>query len=212
LLSRVRALFHVELRVRHLFAAPTIAGFGAAVAAAQRAGRGLEAPPIVPVPRGRDLPLSFAQQRLWFLDRLVPGSAAYNMALALRLRGEIRPEALAGAFAEIVRRHESLRTVFAERDGEPGQRVQPAARRILPLIDLSGLERAAAERLALHLAEAAGARPFDLAAGPLVRALLFRLDPRQHLASFTVHHIAADGWSMSLLVRELTALYRAFAA
>jgi amino acid adenylation domain-containing protein len=217
--SRVRETFRVELPLRRLFEAPTVAGLAreveAALAAADQADGGAEAlslmAPIAPAPRDGDLPLSFSQERLWFLDRLQPGTA-YSLPLALRLRGPLDVPAFAAALAGIERRHESVRTVFAERDGEPRQVVLPPSAPRLPMIDLSALPAAVGERVARELAAAEAARPFDLARGPLLRALLLRLGPaaeNHHLLFLTMHHIVSDGWSMGVLVREAGALYEA---
>ncbi|MEW5925850.1 MAG: amino acid adenylation domain-containing protein [Gemmatimonadota bacterium] len=158
------------------------------------------------------VPLSSAQQRLWLVDRLQPGTAAYNLPAALRLRGRLDARTLEAALGEIVRRHESLRTVFLERGGEPLQAVLPPAPLPLPLVDLGALAEEARERELLRLAGEETARPFDLERGPLLRSALVRLGAREHAVLFTVHHIVSDGWSMGVLVSELSQLYAAFAA
>jgi len=156
------------------------------------------------------LPLSFAQERLWFLDRLPGAAATYNIPLPARLHGPLRVADLAAAFRAVVGRHETLRTTFPDRDGEPFQRVgPPPAVWPLPLVDLSGLPAAAREGEERALARAEARRPFSLAEGPLLRTLLLRLAPAEHLLLLNVHHIVSDGWSMGLLVRELEALYAA---
>ncbi|HEX7238853.1 MAG TPA: condensation domain-containing protein, partial [Longimicrobiaceae bacterium] len=157
---------------------------------------------------GDPAPLSFAQQRLWVVDRLEPGSPTYNMSYALRLRGVLDVVALRASLGEVVRRHESLRTVFGERGGIPVQLVRPHAPVALPLVDLGGAPGPVhrAERLA---ADEAG-RPFDLARGPLLRCTLLRLADDDHVLLLTMHHIVSDGWSRSVLVREASALYGAF--
>jgi amino acid adenylation domain-containing protein len=210
--SRVRSAFGVELPLAALFAAPTVAGLARAVADARRAHEGWAPPPLVAAPRGRELPLSFAQERLWFLERLQPGTAAYNLPLALRLAGRLDAAALAASLDAIVARHEALRTRFPTADGRPVQAVDPARPGALSRIDLAALPpaRRAAEAGALLARESL--RPFDLAAGPPLRALLLRLAPAEHAALLALHHIAADGWSLGVLVRELTALYTAFVA
>ncbi len=208
--SRVRDALGVELPLRALFEAPTVAGLAARVEALLREGAGVAAPPLLPVPRdGSPLPLSFAQQRLWFLDRMHPGSAAYNLAAGLRLRGPLDAAALEGALAGLVRRHETLRTVFAAVDGEPVQVVRDAAPAALARIDLGGMPEQAREDELRRLARAESLRPFDLAAGPLLRATLVRLAPGEHALLLTMHHVVSDGWSMDLLVREVTGLYAA---
>src|SRR6185369_4273009 len=213
--SRVRRTFGVELPVRALFETPTLAGLAATLEAAQREAQGLAAPALEPLPREGLLPLSFAQQRLWFLAQLDPHSPAYNIAQAVQVSGRLRMAALAWSFGEVARRHEALRTTFVEAAGEPVQMIGDAdmGPRPLPLIDLAGLPaepcRAAARLLA---AEEAG-RPFDLARGPLWRAAVLRLsggEEGEHTILLTLHHIVSDGWSMGVLVREVAALYTAF--
>ncbi|HKH47952.1 MAG TPA: amino acid adenylation domain-containing protein, partial [Thermoanaerobaculia bacterium] len=210
--SRIRGVLGVDLPLRALFEAPTVAGLARAV----EAGRGAALPPaLVPVPRDPaqpGLPLSFAQQRLWVIDQLEPESAAYNVPIGLRLRGALEPALLARIFAEVVRRHEVLRTTFAERADRPVQIVAPpeSARPELPLVDLSHLPEPEREAAARALAGAEGARPFDLRRGPLLRRLLVRLGARDHLLLVTLHHIVSDGWSVGILVREVAALHGAF--
>jgi acyl carrier protein len=210
--SRVRAAFGVEVPLRRLFEGPTVAELARAVETLLAAGAPAPDGPIPRAPRTPEdtqLPLSFAQERLWFLDRLEPGRTLYNLPLVLRLEGELDAAALAAAFGEIARRHEALRTVFAERDGEPAQVVLPAAPWELPAADLAGLPAAAREREAARLSLAEAARPFDLSRGPLLRATLLRLAPGRHELLLTFHHIVSDGWSMGVLVREMGALYAA---
>ncbi|HSF38614.1 MAG TPA: amino acid adenylation domain-containing protein [Thermoanaerobaculia bacterium] len=158
------------------------------------------------------MPLSFAQQRLWFIDQLEPGSPLYNMPVALRATGPLDAAVLALCFGEIVRRHEVLRTVFAAPEGSPVQVIQPAEPFGLPVVDLSGLPESAREALARTLTGEEAGRPFDLVRGPLLRGLLLRLAERDHVVALTMHHIASDGWSMGILVREVAAVYPAFAA
>ncbi|HVR95695.1 MAG TPA: non-ribosomal peptide synthase/polyketide synthase, partial [Thermoanaerobaculia bacterium] len=205
--SRVRQVLGVELPLRQLFEAPTVAGFARAV----RNAAGLPAaPPIGPAPRGGDLPLSFAQQRLWLLDQLQPGNPAYNMPLAMRLSGELPAGLLARIFAEIVRRHETLRTTFETRAGQPVQRVAPPSPLGLPVVDLSQLTEVERETRAAALVQEEAVRPFSLERGPLLRLTLVRLAGQEHLLLLTLHHIVSDGWSMGVLVREVAALYAAF--
>ncbi|HJX26276.1 MAG TPA: amino acid adenylation domain-containing protein, partial [Thermoanaerobaculia bacterium] len=162
-------------------------------------------PPVVPVPRGGDLPLSAAQGRMWFLDRLHPGTAAYHLAGEVRLRGRLEPGALAAALEGVVRRHEALRTAFSERPEGPVQEIRAAAGVPLPVIDLSHLLDSTAEADRLVAAEAR--RPFDLTQPPLLRATLLRLGAEEHRLALVLHHIVADGWSLGLLLRELGASY-----
>jgi iturin family lipopeptide synthetase A len=208
-MSRIRDLLQVELPLQELFDHPTVAGLGKAIAELRGAAPTAGAPPLAPLARDHDLPLSFAQQRLWLLHQLAPASDAYNVPLTVRLRGALDIAALAGAFRQIADRHESLRTTFAERDGEPVQVIGPPAPVALPLVDLSGLPIALRAPLAHRLAAAAARIPYDLAAGPLLRVWLVRLDAGEHLALLNLHHIVTDGWSMGVLVQEICAIYTA---
>src|SRR4051794_16793096 len=155
-------------------------------------------------------PLSFAQQRLWLLDRLEPGSSAYNIPSPARLAGDLDPGVLARALAEIQHRHESLRTTFTTRDGVPVQGIAPPAPASLPLVDLAGLPEPAGRHEGQRLLAAEAKTPFDLEAGPLCRFALVRLAPAEHLLMLNIHHIVSDGWSLGLLFNELSALYAAF--
>ncbi len=154
-------------------------------------------------------PLSFAQQRLWFLDQLSPGDPRFNILTAVRLRGVLRIPALARAVGEIVRRHEALRTRFATVDGQPVQTVDPPPRLEIPVLDLSGLPGETREALLHELARDEAAAPFDLARGPLLRLRLLRLAPDHHALLLTMHQISVDRWSRGLLVQEVGALYKA---
>ncbi|HYG62213.1 MAG TPA: amino acid adenylation domain-containing protein, partial [Thermoanaerobaculia bacterium] len=208
LVSRVRSLFAVEIDLCDVFEAPAPAGLAARV---EGAWRGVESPPLVPAPPAPYRPLSHAQRRLWFLYRFQGGSGAYNMPTLFRIRGGLRRDALAAALDEVVRRHEALRTVFAMVDGVPVQMVMPFAPAPLPAVDLSALPvaegRAEAARLAAEDAQA----PFDLGRGPLVRCTVLSLGADEHALLVNSHHIVSDGWSVGVLVRELIALYQAFA-
>ncbi len=205
-LSRVRRLFGVELGIRALFNTPTVEGLARAITQAGQTAAGVR---LTRAPRDREVPLSFAQARLWFLDQVQPGTAVYNLPVAYRLRGALEPAALAAALREIVRRHEALRTRFPEGMVGPVQSVAPAAGFRLPRVDLSGLEREARERERERVTAAEALRPFDLARGPLLRAFLLELEPGDHLLLLAMHHIVSDGWSLGVLARELEALYAA---
>ncbi|HEY9416376.1 MAG TPA: amino acid adenylation domain-containing protein, partial [Pseudonocardia sp.] len=173
-------------------------------------GRAERTNAIPPTERTGPLPLSFAQQRLWFLNELKPDSADYNSALALRLVGSLDTGALTTALRALLSRHESLRTVFDEVDGKAVQLVQPAPELSLPVVDLSGAVNGGADELDGVLS-AECARPFDLRRGPLVRALLVRQSAQEHVLLVTAHHIVVDGWSMGVLTDELGTLYDAAA-
>jgi len=209
-LSRVRERFGVEVPLRALFAERTVAALAERVEGVRRADPADAA--VVPVARTGALPLSFGQERLWFLDRLEPGTALYNLPRALRLRGALDVAALERAVGEVVRRHEALRTTFPERDGAPVQVVAPFAGFALPLGDLSRMDGAAREAEAERRAAAEAARPFGLAAGPVFRARLLRIADDDHVLVLTLHHAVGDGWSVAVIVRELEALYAAYRA
>ncbi|HEY7426696.1 MAG TPA: condensation domain-containing protein, partial [Gemmataceae bacterium] len=169
-------------------------------------------PGILPRNGGGDVPLSFAQEQLWFLDQLGPGNPAYNIAATVRFGGTLDPVALEQALRALVCRHDILRTTFVARAGQPVQLVAPNLPLAVPLVDLCGLPEIERESRVRELAVAEARKPFDLACGPLLRASLLRLGDDEHLLLLTVHHIAADGWSMRVLVRELAEVYEAFAA
>ena len=214
LVARLNQELGAELTLRSIFESPTAAELAVALAARQGEGAGAWGPVARRAP-GSTLPLSFAQQRLWFLDQLEPGNPAYNLAAAVLLTGPLDRPAFAASLEEVVARHEALRTTFGpadDADGEPVQRIAPPAPLPLPGIDLAGLPEEAREAEALRLAAEEVMRPFDLARGPLLRAALLRLDAARHVALLTLHHMVGDGWSIDLLVRELAALYPAFAA
>ncbi len=167
-------------------------------------------PPITPLQGPGNRRLSFAQQRLWFLQRLEPESPFYNIAVEVRLAGALDIQVLGRALTEVTRRHETLRTTFIELGGEPWVSISAPGPLLLPLVDLSGLPAAEASQLAGDLILAEARRTFDLDAGPLLRVLLLRLDRREHKAVLTLHHAIADGWSLGVLVREVWTLYGAF--
>jgi amino acid adenylation domain-containing protein len=216
LLSRICQVLGVEVHLRALFEAPTVAGLSAAVETAREAGTPSTAPPIQPLPRvagqPQSFPLSFAQQRLWFLHQLQPNSPAYHIPAAVRLHGRLDVEALRCSLVEIIRRHEVLRTTLAVGEGGPVQVVSPAPELPWKMHDLRGLpeeERAAEVR---RRAAEETQKTFDLAHGPPLRFTLLRLGEADHVALLTLHHVAADGWSMGVLLRELQVLYGAFTA
>ncbi|HYG61196.1 MAG TPA: amino acid adenylation domain-containing protein, partial [Thermoanaerobaculia bacterium] len=211
-ISRVRTSLGVELPVRALFETPRLAALARAVETALRSREGSR-PPLRPAPRdGGPLPLSFAQERLWFIEQLQPGTPTYNVVIAAVLDGRLDAGALARGLATIVERHEALRTRFpisGGADGSPVQVIDPPPAWVLPQVDLSGLPAGSREAAAQALLDGESRRPFDLAAGPLLRAVLLRLSPEEHVALIAAHHIVVDGWSMQVLTRELTALYAA---
>jgi len=168
---------------------------------------------IAPREQGsRPLPLSFAQQRLWFLDRLTPENPSYTVPCARHLSGPLSVQVLAQSLNEIVRRHETLRTTFGLQAGQPIQQIAPARPRPLPVIDLRNLSQQTRDSQLRLLLSAEAQRPFDLASGPLIRWSLIRCAAEEHVLTLLLHHIISDGWSNGVLVHELSVLYRAYIA
>ncbi|PTL75059.1 condensation domain-containing protein, partial [Vitiosangium sp. GDMCC 1.1324] len=170
---------------------------------------GRKPPPLVPVSRDGALPLSFAQQRLWFIDQLAPGSYTYNVPFFVRLMGPLEVAVLERSLSELLRRHEALRTTFSLVNGQPVQRIASEWGFTLPLEDLEGMAEGQREDVVRRLAEEEARRPFDLEKGPLFRARLLRVAADEHVLLLSKHHVVSDAWSLGLLERELTALYRA---
>ncbi len=210
LISRVRSAFQVEIPVRTLFEHPTIAQLAQAIQQAQEDAAGLNLPPIAPGERDDRIPLSFAQQRLWFLDQLEPGNLAYNIPTVVRLQGQLDVVALQRSLQEIVRRHEVLRTRFLADGGQPHQVIEPELQLELPVIDLSHLPETEREVEARRRATELVRQPFDLARDPLLRGMLLRLGAEEHMAVMVMHHIVSDAWSIGIFINELTMLYQAF--
>ncbi|HWU88469.1 MAG TPA: amino acid adenylation domain-containing protein, partial [Kofleriaceae bacterium] len=214
--ARLRELFGIELGLAALFDAPTVARLAATVEAARRAVLGAPLPALRASARPARIPLSFAQQRLWFLDQMDPGSVAFTIPGVVRFTGALDAGALMRSFDELVARHEVLRTTFAAGEDGPYQVVAPpspteprATRPLVAHADLSHLAGDAQEAALGELAAREAARPFDLARGPLLRATLVTLRPDAHALVIAMHHIVSDGWSMGILIRELAALYGA---
>jgi hypothetical protein len=223
-LARVREALRTELPLRALFEEPTVAGLAARVevarldqerAAEQADGHAQRAtlePPLVKLPRvaGEEIEVSFAQQRLWFLDQLEPGSGFYNIAGAVRLRGVLDAGALARSVQEVVRRHESLRTRFVSTNGRPAQIIESHMMVQLPVVDLSELDHTQKDAEVQRLAREEAQRGFDLSQGPLLRATLLKVDANEHVLLLTMHHIISDGWSVSVLMQEVSTLYERY--
>ena len=206
-ISRVREVFGTEVPLAALFDHPTVTGLAAII---EGSGTGVALPPVERVSREERLPLSFAQQRLWFLAQLEPGSAEYNVPVPAAL-GEADVAALGAALGAITRRHEVLRTrLMAEPDGVPYQVIDPPSPFRLPVADVSGA--ADPRRAAESLLAADAVAPFDLAAGPVIRACLARLAADEHLLVLSVHHVVFDEWSAGIFRRELTESYESFRA
>jgi acyl carrier protein len=211
IVSRVRALFQIEMPLRSLFESPTIAGLSRSVENAIKLGAAqAAAPPIKCVERSDAVPLSFAQQRLWFLDQLMPNSSVYIVPTILKITGQFNLAAFKQSLDEVIRRHETLRTTFAMKEGKPVQVIAPAQSLELPVIDLSDLPLTEREvAVEAYIVEEIQ-RPFDLTRGPLLRATLLQLGVQEHVLLFAMHHIVSDDWSKGVLIREVAALYEAF--
>jgi acyl carrier protein/alpha-ketoglutarate-dependent taurine dioxygenase len=206
-MSRVREALGVEVGLRMIFKEPTVAGLTAAVEGARQSGQRVEAPAMVRVSRDGELALSYAQQRLWFVEQLEPERGAYNMPRAVRLRGRIGVEALEQSLGEIVRRHEVLRTRFKQ-EGEQALQVIEKARKVALLVwDVSEINEDQREQLAHDIAGEQARRPFDLERGPVWRAALIRLGAQDHVWLTCLHHVASDGWSNELMADEWMRLY-----
>ncbi len=211
-IARIRRTFQVDPSLRSLFEAPTIAGLCHHLEELMRGTPSLPVPALVPIERDMDLPLSFAQQRLWFLDQLQPGSVAYLMPSVQHIHGPLKRAVLEKSFSALIRRHESLRTTFSARAGQPTQIIHPASQHCLPLIDLRELKQECKKAEVRKLAKHEAQHPCDLEQGPLLRTALLQLDPSDgHALLITLHHIITDGWSNRVLMRELITCYHAFA-
>ena len=205
--ARLSDALGMEVPLRRLFEAPTVAELARVIEQQMVEGGKQRVPQMVRVSREQPLPLSFAQQRLWFIDQLEPGRASYNVPLAVRLDGKLDIAVLKRTIREIVRRHEPLRTRFVVFNGEPRQVIEPVGDSMVPVVDLSGPEGKA---LLIQEQRAEAARPFDLTRGPLIRTTLIRRSDTEHILLVTMHHIVSDGWSTWILVREFGDLYSAF--
>ncbi|MBV9790335.1 MAG: amino acid adenylation domain-containing protein, partial [Chloroflexi bacterium] len=213
-ISRIRSVFQSELPLHAFFETPTVAGLAERIEQARQKTERGSLPALRPAPRPEQIPLSFAQQRLWFLDQLEPGNPFYNMPTAVHLSGALDLAALEHSLSEVIRRHETLRTTFPPIAGQPVQQIAPPMIETLPLelVDLTALPEAERESRARQLAQEEAAHQFDLIHGPLLRARLLHLSDQAHTLLLTLHHIVSDGWSQGVLVREIAALYRAFVA
>jgi len=210
IISRIRESFQVELPVRNLFESPTLTALSDRIESAMRSGSSMAAPAIKALPYDDQIPLSYAQQRLWFLNQLMPGSNAYNLPAQMVIDAQINIGAFQQALNEVMRRHEALRTTFALVGNHPVQRIRPPAALKLPLVDLRGLDPGERRVIAERLEQKTSLRTFDLETGPLVRANLIRVDEQEYLFLLSMHHIVTDGWSMGVLLHEVETLYEAF--
>ncbi len=209
LVSAVREVFQVELPLADLFNYPVLSDLAARISARLAESPAAKYPPIYPR-QHEQAPLSFAQQRLWFIDQLSPGSLFYNLPMVVRLKGRLDLAAFQKSLDEIVRRHEVLRTRFTLVAGKPVQEIRPSMPLPVRLVDLTESPAEKREALARRFAAEEAGKPFDLANGPLLRAALLRLELDDHVAVLVMHHIVTDGWSMGILLEEFAALYAVY--
>ncbi len=209
-ISRLSDAFQVDLPVRSLFESPTVAGLAERVEAVWGSTHSAEASPIERAPREQSLPLSFGQERLWFLHQLEPDNTAYNVPHLARLKGPVKIQSLEQSINEVIRRHEVLRTTFLEVNGIALQAIAQPVRSPIPIVDLEDIPASKWEKLARSLLVQDAKRAFDLEQSPLLRVVIVRLTNEEHILLLTMHHIISDGWSMGVLVRELAAIYDPF--
>src|SRR6185503_7670365 len=201
---------NAEITLADLFKYPTVAAFTRQIEQAKKEG-GYRLPPIVAAPRADRMPLSYAQQRLWFLDKLEPLSSAYNISTVIKFEGNLQTHILRRAINEIIRRHEVLRSRYDEQSGEPFQHILPELELELAEQDLTALGEQGAYEEAIKIARQEASRGFDLRQGPMVRAKLMKTGAEEWVAVFVMHHIVSDGWSMGVMIKELGASYEGYA-
>ncbi|WP_445628037.1 amino acid adenylation domain-containing protein [Nostoc sp. DSM 114167] len=209
ILCRIRDIFQVELPMRHFFEAPTISEIAQSIRQAQQEDIGCSVP-IQSIGRDGDLPLSFGQERLWFIDQLVPNHAFYNVPEAFRLRGVLNATILEQSLNEIINRHEVLRTTYSSLNGQPIQVIHSTFPIKLLVVNLQGLSPDEQESQVRQFILEEAQRPFNLVQGPLLRTTLLQLSSQEHIFLLNLHHILCDDWSLSVLFEELSALYQAF--
>jgi amino acid adenylation domain-containing protein/non-ribosomal peptide synthase protein (TIGR01720 family) len=207
---RVSTEFHLDISLRLIFEEPTIARLSRTIETMMRAGERDNIPSISPAPRSPFMPVSYSQQRLWFLDHLEVGKSSYNIANTLRILGHLDVKMLERTLGEVVRRHESLRTRFTELRGEPYQVIEDRVQVELPVVDLERVAEEEREPRARTLIREGVQQRFDLTRAPLFRVKLLRFNHEDHVLLLTMHHIVCDGWSMGILVEEVSQLYTAY--
>ena len=208
LVSRIRNIFHVEVQLRHLLDAPTVAGMARVVQAARDAEPKYRLPSITRVSRDEELPLSFAQQQFWLLHQLDPGATSYNCPIAFRLRGRLNIQILEEALNDVIARHETLRTTFPADCGKPKQLIGPAFRVDLTPENLCELPEKEREAMARRLVAEEAEWPFDLSKGPLIRVKAMKLSEEEHVMSLVLPHIVGDAWTMGVLINDLSTFYK----
>jgi amino acid adenylation domain-containing protein len=209
IVARVRDALQIELPIRTLFEASTVASLATEVERLRQTAGGSTPNPLAHVPRNGALPFSFAQERMWFFYELDPNSGAYNIPRALRIRGPLNRDALQQSLDEIVQRHEVFRTSFITEEGKPSLSIAESARLELQYLDFRHLPKSKLEEESRAMAAEEAQRPFDLKRAPLMRASLVQFDSEDHLLLLTIHHIISDGWSMDILLGELASNYNA---
>ena len=207
--AQVEKQFRVRLSLKRFFESPTVASLSRAISVPLSAAAPVNDFRLESEPRGELLPLSFAQQRLWFLDQWEPGNAIYNICRAHRLRGPLDIAAIGESLNAVVQRHEVLRTLFPVIDGQPTQAITPVVNVPLPVVDLRALPEAERVAAGLELTNLEARQPFDLCAGPMLRVKLVRLADDEHILVLTLHQIVCDGWSMNVFYREFWTIYDA---
>ncbi|MBW4493171.1 MAG: amino acid adenylation domain-containing protein [Oscillatoria princeps RMCB-10] len=208
-ISRLNEAFSVQFPVTALFESPTVAGLSDRLETAVRQNPSQQIPALQPVERSGKLPLSLTQQRLWFVDQLEGANAAFNITRAVRLVGPLKVGVLEQAIGAIIERHETLRTSFTTVRGEPVQVIASPQPFTLPVVDLQGWPEVERSAETLRLVTEEYSRPFDLAAGPLLRVTLIRLESESHVLTVTKHHIISDAWSVGIFFKDLSAFYAA---
>lgn len=211
LINRIKSDLKIALTLETLFSGDSIADVIELLREQQRMTvmSNAQGPAIVPGARNAPLPLSYSQQRLWFLDCLQPGSAAYNVSARVQMSGPLDVPVFREALENLVTRHEGLRTTFALKDGQPIQVINLPGKLTIPIVDLKSLATIEGQTTVERLAREEAQQPFDLLQGPLLRAQLLQLDSQHHVLLITLHHIVCDGWSLRVLLREFTELYEA---
>ena len=210
LISRLRVALDIEIPLRTLFECPTVAQLEPTLIQLRTTNRGLNIPPIQPRPEGEQLPLSWAQERLWFLNQLEGSSATYNLPGALRVKGNLDIHTLQLTLSEILRRHEVLRTSFATQDGRAIQVINPEATININIVDLQQLEATEREIVVYQEVQKEAITPFNLEIPPLIRCSLLQLSTTEYVLLLTMHHIVSDDWSIGVFIEELSSLYQAF--
>ncbi len=210
LISRVRSAFSIEIPLGELFSSPTVAQLDQTIIQLRNTNNGLTLPPIQPRTETKQLPLSWAQERLWFLNQLEGKSATYNIPAAVRISGKLDINALQQALSSIVKRHEVLRTSFQIENGKPIQVIDPEATVNIIEVDLQQLETTKRENLVIEQVQLEATTPFYLENAPLIRCSLLQLSTWEYVLLVTMHHIVSDGWSMGVFIQELSSLYQTF--